>query len=265
MTHLHLNDYIFDVRRAVYIKSIKALVIGHLGDSLLGGFSGKHLIRASSPTVKQSQRIGVSVRSHLMYLSQLLEEYTPSTLLLLGGPVYQSLIDALTRRINRKKIVWITSKNTTNEWPNHPKTNQQALLDTCEIEHHTELLWNQYRFTADQGIDFTPPRNDMVEVTCASSFQLMLGTPIGTAHTLPVFLKSPQKLFIPSFGDTGLAASIYQKEFMRFDVFAIGHARILPLGKVSDLHSDKNVFGKLPFRAIKHSVRTKHETPELNS
>lgn len=218
MSGLKLGDLILDPRRVVYIESLRAVVCSGLCDALgVGDASVLH---------------GVVDR-----MDRVLQQFQPETLVMLGGLNDEEAVRAVARFWGDRHRIHLICNEASSELG--------SLAEALGCEVHRELVWGRYRF---------------LEVEKAESLELKLLTLAGAPHyvvrvggvkgmKLAVFLKGVGRLWLPSLNPECQGVSLFPrriKDLDRYDAFAVGHQRVLPMGKVRALKAFRGVIGALP-------------------
>lgn len=232
MLPLKLGDITLDPRRLLYVHSLRALVSSDLGEALDIG-------------------IAAGLKSVVKRADSALAQYQPDHFILIGRLPTASVVAAIQRRWDSNlKIHYICSE---------PNAESKIVAESMNCEVHHELMWGAFRFT------------DRVE---PNSLELKLFNIVGSqsnysvrfksfealsALKLPVFLKGFGKIFMPSFNPTKEGESVLKKTYDRFDCFAVGHQRILPLGKVGQLNAQGRLIPSLRLAEVRTHVRKQEE------
>lgn len=221
MSGLRLGDLVLDARRFIYIPSLRAVVCTGLHDAL---------------------KLGISrgLRDILKKVDSTLADYKPDSFIILGSFSEQSALTGMVRRWGKTTKLLLVARN--------PNAEAQGMAEALGCEVHQELVWENYRFVqvdGDLGMDL-----QLLTVAGEPNYAIRVGNgPFGATlggMKLAVFLKGLRRLFLPSLGPDAPSAGIFRTELERYDAFAVGHQRILPLGKVADLKSFKGIGGSLP-------------------
>ena len=237
MSGLKLGDIHLDPRRVVYMPSLRAVVCSGLPEALRVG-------------------IGEGLRRVVERVDGVLEDYKPESLIILSSLKSETSITGIVRRWGKKTRIQFVA--------NDADVDAQSLAEALRCEVHKELIWGNYRF---------------VESELESNSELSLLTIIGSPHymvrvgkgpmggmKLCVFLKGQGKVLMPSSNPQAAGTSIFKKELERFDVFAIGHQRVLPMGKVADLKPFKGIVRGLPLGPSTFSgSRKAHKEPSTGN
>src|SRR5581483_11294336 len=115
----------------------------------------------------------------------------------------------------------------------------QLLAEAQGCEIHRELVWDRYRFVEfeEKLPDKQPLELHLTTITGASResahYAIRVGRNPFSGMKLAVFLKGIGSLILPSLDPGAAAISVFQSALQRYDVFAVGYARVLPLGKVA--------------------------------
>jgi hypothetical protein len=223
MSGLKLGDLVLDPRRAVYISSLSAVVCSGLHGALQVGISG-------------------GLRGVMERIDGVLDLYRPEFLVVLG-PVssdstnsFESALTGMARRWGKRAKIQLVARQADGD--------VRAMAEALGCEVHHELVWGRYRF-----VESDPCNNlelQLMTVQGAPNYGVKVGgRPFG-GMKLPVFLKGFGRLTLPSSNPTQQPLSVFQPELERSDVFAVGHQRVLPLGKVGDLKPFKGIARGLP-------------------
>jgi len=239
MTSLQLGDIILDPRRVVYIPSLKALVCSDLREALGVGIAG-------------------GLRSVMEKIDTLIAEYQPESMILLGSleplkPAHESLSGLLRRWGKKVKIHFVASR---------PDPEAAAMAEALGGEIHKELLWGKYRFVyADPG-----PGLELNSMTIVGrpNYSIRVGRgKFGDTFSgmrLAVFMKGIGRLVLPSLNPHAAFESVFTAGLERCDVFAVGHQRVLPMGKVADLRPFKGIVKGVPI--VKTTLSARRRTPK---
>lgn len=208
MVGLNLGDMVFDARRFIYVKSLRALVCS--------GFQGQF-----DPLLEGARHYGAE------------------TVVMVGLDHSIKGIQALKSFSEHHLRVQLVSSQ------DDPDFRLQC--ERGAVDFNGELVWGRYRFS-----DALEPGK--VELYFVSA----IGRTIGGQHfgvrvgqmglggrKLPVFLKGMGQVLLPSLNPQHRVASVFRKPLVRYDVFAVGHHRVFPLGKVADLKEVK-FMGRIP-------------------
>ncbi len=224
MSGLKIGDITLDPRGIIYIPSIKALVCSGLKEALY----------------VQSAK---AVRALTDEIDLAIEKYKPEHLIVLGALNDEKSLSAIAKKWGKTLKIQLVANQISKE--------AKAVCEALKLETHSELIWERYRFVEKFE---NPPFVDSKDIQ-AIDFQFM--TIAGGAHyfvrigqapydllglfsgeKLKVFLRGMGRLKLPSLNPADNETSVFMVTddpfFARYDVFALGHSRILPLGKVAD-------------------------------
>ncbi len=226
MSGLRLGDIILDPRSFVCLPSIRVLACSGLRSAL------------ASKNVKIINEV-------IEKTNYSLNKYNPETLIIFCSLNSPDGLQSISKKWGGKYRIIFISKN--------PSPEAAATCEKLKFEIHQELVWNKFRFIE---LFETPPFMDPSEMQ-ALDFQFLtlaggvnhyvkIGKvpfdPLGLFYgkKLEVFLKGLGRLEIPSMdpniASTFLLSSAENLFYNRYDVFAMGHSRILPLGKLSEIN-----------------------------
>ena len=215
MNSLVLGDIVFDPRRVIFVKSLKALVCAGL---------------------RESAQLSSIVES----LIETLEHYKAESLIVTGCSLSSTVLEAL-REIQKKgvRVSLVSQKNA-----DQAVQNAEAL----GFEVHQELVWGKYRFV--EVLEHGAVELYFVSAIGGSgedelSYSVRVGRSGLGGIYLPVFLKGLGQVMLPSVNPACKRASVFRKSLSRYDVFAVGHHRVFPLGKVADLREVRTL-GQIP-------------------
>jgi len=226
MSELRLGELVFDSGHFLFLPRLKALVCASL-------FEGLRSKRAGNAPTKLMNKIDAT-----------LKKYQPEFLVTIGN-LDSCLPEALTHLRNRAKIIPISSQINTD-------TAQRA--EALGLEIHKELVWGGFCFK-ENSTPHVPedPNLPFIAITgppSGTQYLVRLGKTPWSGYRLPVFLKGPGQVVLPSLNASAKSALLLNSPYhkhKKYDVFAIGHARILPLGKITDLGEAADIGGRLPF------------------
>lgn len=230
MGGLKLGDLILDPRRVVYIPSLKAVVCAGLHEALSIG-------------------IADGLRGVLERVDAVLEEYAPESLIIVGHFTEQSALTGITRRWGKRAKIHLIA--------NDPSVEARGLAEALGCEVHHELIWGRYRFV--EAEDSNAFEAQLTTMLGKPNYSVKVGNPLG-GMKLPVFLKGIGKIYLPSLDPSTSGTSVFSENVGRFDVFAVGHQRMLPMGKVADLKSAKEIVRGLP--VAKATLGARKRTPK---
>lgn len=225
MSGLKIGDLVLDPRGLVFLPSQKVLVCFGLKQAL---------------SIKNS-KIGKGVVERVDYA---IKHHQPETLIILGPLEDELGLALISKRFGSKVRIVLVAAN--------PSKDACAVAEALKFEVHQELVWDRYRFIERfenpvfvdsddmQALDF-----QFLTIAGGADYYVRIGKaaydPLGifTGEKLHVFLRGLGRLKIPSLDpDHGLTSvfSVADDPFFdRYDVFAMGHSRILPLGKVTEI------------------------------
>ncbi len=217
LTALNLGDMVFDPRGYVFIKSLRAIaVVGFM----------ECADAAAAAVIARDVVVHFSAESFVAI-----------------GPVENKAgIAALKQALPDLVRVHVVSDEIVEPIA--------IYADHEHVEVHRELVWAKYRFT-----------QCLVLGTMELYFVSSIGGAPSTAHSLahvikfgrkgfggralPVFLKGLGQVMLPSVNPEAKKVSALRKELARYDVFAVGHTRVFPMGRVSEIEPAAT-FGKVP-------------------
>lgn len=223
MSGLKLGDLILDPRRVVYIPSLRALVCAGLQDALGVGIAG-------------------GLRGVIEKIDSALVEYKPESFVVLGSlvskssSVFESALTGMSRRWGKKvKLQLVSTK---------PDGDARALAEALGCEVHNELVWERYRFVEahdDHGVEL-----QLMTVAGHPNYCVKVGSRPFGGMKLAVFLKGFGRLTLPSTDPSASVTSVFKGGLERCDVFAVGHQRVLPMGKVGALKPHQGIVRGVP-------------------
>ncbi len=225
MSGLRLGDLILDSRRLAYIPSLRAVVCAGLPEALQVGIAG-------------------GLRGVLERVDGALADYSPEFMIVLGSMnstsasanALGSAFAGMSRRWGGKtKLVFVASK---------PDGEARATAEALGCEVHHELVWGHYRFVEAENLGNLEVQ--LLTISGSPHYAVKVGNRPFGGMKLPVFLKGLGRLTLPSMAPNASLSSVFQPALDRFDIFAVGHQRVLPLGKVRDLKSLKGIARGLP-------------------
>jgi len=226
---LQLGDVILDPRRVIYIPSLKAVVCCGLKQALSIG-------------------IGSGLRGVLERVDSAMEDYRPESLLILGPLRQGTALPGIARRWGRKSKILFIADN--------PDAQALAAAEAHGCEVHQQLAWDRYRFVeaeSEMALDLK-----VMTVTGGRGYGIRIGKTLFGGMKLSVFLKGLGRLILPSMDPSSSPVSVFQPSLHRHDVFAVGYARVLPLGKVADLQKSVRFGGGLPVNKATLGARRRH-------
>lgn len=223
MSGLKLGDLILDPRRVLYIPSLRAVVCTGLQEGL-------------------QVSIADGLRGVIERVDATLAEYKPEFFVVLGslssssGVSYESALAGMARRWGRKTRIQLVSRD--------PDAEVRAMAEALGCEVHNELVWGKYRFVESEE----PHALELQLLTISGSphYSIRVGNRPFGGMKLAVFLKGLGRLNLPSMNPQEAGASVFKQGLDRCDVFAVGHQRVLPMGKVGDLKPFKGIGRGLP-------------------
>lgn len=216
MSGIKLGDYTLDCERVLYLHSLRACVVSDLGEA------------AAQQSVEDLQKKFEVWR----------ERYQPEILIILGemrsadfklGSPVRALLRAWTT--TQTRLIWVC--------PQIPKDCIET-LDSLHCEVHQELIWGRYRFGFD--LEDATTDNGFLTITARPHFSVKFASRILSSRFLSVFLKGQGHIVLPSLGPKISRKSVLRSSLARYDVFAVGHQRVLPLGKVADLRARRRLW-----------------------
>ena len=220
MTGLQLGEIVFDPAHFIYLPRLKALVcVGLLEGLRAPGKQGAALVST---------------------VDLMLKRYQPESLIAIGD-LDLEVAGILSRWRSRAKFIPVSSE-----------ANYDVVLkaEKLGLELHKELVWGGYRFKDTIEAEPELPFLSVTGPPPGMQYYVRLGRAPWKGFRLPVFLKGPGRLVLPSLNPNAKTALLLNSPYRRqkrYDVFAIGHARILPLGKITDLGAAAGLNGRLPF------------------
>lgn len=222
MNGLQLGDLILDPRRVTFIPSLKAVVCSGLQQALAVGIRN-------------------GLRGVMERMDAVMGEYQPDSLIVLGPLANVSASAAVVRRWgSRSRVLFITES---------PGREARAAVEALGCEVHQHLAWDRYRFSESEtemaldlkAMTITGARG--AESAAGAHYAVRVGSNPFGGIKLSVFLKGLGRLILPSLSPAAAALSLFQVPLQRHDVFAVGYARVLPLGKVADLKKSVRLGG----------------------
>lgn len=219
MSGLKLGDLILDPRRVLYIPSLRAVVCSGLQEALGVGIAG-------------------GVRGVLERIDSVLADYKPEALIVLGKLDGDTGLTGMARRWGKKVRLQLVA--------NDPDSEAKALAEALGCEVHHELVWGRYRFVEGEQ-DKGALELQFLTIMGSPHYSVRVGRGPFGGMKLAVFLKGLGRVVLPTLDPSGNgAASVFTTGLERFDVFAAGHQRVLPMGKVADLKPIKGIARGLP-------------------
>lgn len=240
MSGLKLGDLILDPRRVVYIPSLRVVACADLHDGLCVGIAG-------------------GLRGVIERLDATLNEYKPDHLIILGSlgskssssASYESTLAGMARRWGKRARIQLVAAM--------PDVDARGVAEALGCEVHHELVWGRYRFVeheeADQALELK-----LTTIAGGPHYSVRVGNRPFGGTKLAVFLKGLGKLTLPSVNPAASSTTVFKSGLERYDVFAVGHQRILPMGKVGDLKSFKGIGRGLPISKATLSSRRQAPT-----
>ncbi|MBI3558285.1 MAG: hypothetical protein HY074_18615 [Deltaproteobacteria bacterium] len=223
MSGLRLGDLILDSRRLAYIPSLRAVVCAGLPEALQVGIAG-------------------GLRGVLERVDGALAEYNPEFLVVLGSmnsaspTALGSAFAGMSRRWGKHaKLMFVATT---------PDPDARATAEALGGEVHHELVWGHYRFV--EAEDLGNLEVQLLTISGSPHYAVKVGNRPFGGMKLPVFLKGLGRLTLPSMAPNASLSSVFQPALDRFDIFAVGHQRVLPLGKVRDIKPLKGIARGLP-------------------
>jgi len=219
---------ILDPRRAMHVSSLRALVCSGLVEGMQSG-------------------IASGLKGVIKRIDSLLEDYQPDFFIVLGAgssthsspaavAAKISAISCLSRRWSGSAKIQLVSRNL------EPEVRAAAENAGCEV--HGELVWGAYRFT--DGNEESQLELQFMTVAGSPNYGVRTGIGPFGGRKLPAFLKGVGRITVPSCDPRALMTSVFKRRLERCDVFAVGHQRVLPLGKAGELKSLKGIARGLP-------------------
>ena len=230
---LKLGDLILDPRRVVYIPSLNAVVCAGLHEALSIGISG-------------------GLRGVLERMDAVLETYKPEALIILGlGDLSEkSPVTGIARRWGKQtKIHFVT---------NESQADGRMIAEALGCEVHHELVWGRYRFVESEKKGVLEVQ--LLTIVGHPNYVVKVGSMPFGGMKLAVFLKGIGKLILPTLSPNAASASVFNSDLGRYDLFAVGHQRVLPMGKVDGLKSVKGIGRGLPI--VKATLGAKRRAPK---
>jgi hypothetical protein len=138
----------------------------------------------------------------------------------------------------------------------------RGMAERLGMDWHRELVWARYRFVERQDMDsmelyFVSSIGGGTD-GASSTYALKVGRAGFGGMRLSTFLKGMGHLILPSMDDGARTVSVLRKSLSRYDVIAVGHSRVFPMGKISEIEPISS-FGKVPLKVsslIKKSKNT---------
>lgn len=218
MSGLRIGDLKLDPRRVVMVNSLNTLVCSDLISALSVGIAG-------------------GLRIVVERLDQCLELYQPTDLVILGRFSKDAPFSMVARRWGQRARIHLVS--------GEQDSVARARAESQGLEVHHELLLGAYRFACGRTKSALGDLGFPVQnILGAPHFSIRLG-PMRPFRGIgvPVFVKGQGSLHLPSFVPVHQSQSILSRNLKmdRHDVLAIGHHRVLPLGKVRELRQVKTL------------------------
>ncbi|MBI3542592.1 MAG: hypothetical protein HY075_04885 [Deltaproteobacteria bacterium] len=187
--------------------------------------------------------ISDGLRGVIERVDSLLNEYQPEFFVVLGSggassssTSFGSALAGMANRWGKRAKLQLVAQNAQADF------RETAKALGCEV--HNELVWGRYRFVERE--DRNNLEVQLLTICGGAHYSLRVGAGPFGGMKLPVFLKGFGRLTLPSVDPTATPTSVFRPGFERCDVFAVGHQRVLPLGKVCDLKSVKGIVRGLP-------------------
>jgi hypothetical protein len=236
---LKIGDAEIDSKKILYISSLNAVVVSQLAS----GFKLSHFD---------------DFEKSLKPLIQFIETKSAESLIIIGAQMpiefWKVLVGNLPKKISLQVVGNAETKKVYDKYKE-----LLGFLHEFQGEYHEELLWGRYRFL-ELGSNEVQ-QNDFLGNFLEFQFQTIVGgvgfgVSLGTGffakpfvgYELPVFLKGVGKILLASYSERTPLKSIKRKGLNRFDVFGVGHQRILPMGKVQDLKVMPGSLGRVLHR-----------------
>ncbi len=203
-------------------------------------------------------------------LRQACVDYGAHTLVVIGAEMSPLILDLLSSFLRKDIRVYLVMKSLTDEL--------HHAVERRGIEAHHELAWGKYRFIENVNVNqmeqffvasisgagmhsssycvrtgsesFTSAAMGAAVGAALSALPHLPGVPHQIGVVLPVFLKGQGHVILPNIHNTTKVRSIFHDRLSRYEVFASGHHRVLPLGRVNDLRKHQ-IFGQLPFSQVR--------------
>lgn len=217
MNGLKLGDLVLDPRRVVYIPSLNAVVCAGLHEALCISISS-------------------GLRGVLERMDAILDTYKPEALIILGRLSEKSPVGGIARRWGKRTKVHFVA--------NDPNADARAIAEAMGCEVHHELIWGHYRFV--EAEEKGALEVQLLTMVGHPNYDIKVGSMPFGGMKLAVFLKGIGKLVLPTMSPNAASASVFSADLGRYDLFAVGHQRVLPMGKVDGLKSVKGMGGGLP-------------------
>ena len=227
--NVSIGDLVLDPRKFLYLKSLKVLICVGLFECF-------------------------DIASQVEKLLEAVELHKAESLILIGPIEDKQSLMAFSEHFLDKIPVHIVSS-----------TKNEDIIQTAEslaMEWHQELVWAKYRFVESLDLGtvemyFVSAIGGFVSEEKTQSFALKVGKTGFGGRKLPVFLKGLGQMILPSLNDESTASTVFSDQLSRYDLFAIGHTRVFPLGRVSELEPAQS-FGKIPYSVIHKGSRKKN-------
>jgi hypothetical protein len=213
MNGLKIGDMILDPSGLIYLSDINAVV----GSGLTQSYSLNSALRDEI----------------LLKIQKAIKKYEPKFFIILDSPKNPKSLEEVYKNFVSKLELIFVSNNLTESL--------KKTFDEHKIEFHEELIWDQYCFVENtKNSEFS-----LFTISGDSNYYIKVGRnnfdPFGmfTGEKLKVFIRGGGRLKIPSLNPNLSLSSVLVLSddmfFNRCDVFAIGHSRVLPLGKISEI------------------------------
>ncbi len=236
MNSLKLGDLTLDPRKLIYISSIRAVVCSGMGDLLFG------------KTPKESQFL-------LQPTIEAIKKYKADTLVNLGSV---QGFENIRRFLPGKLKIQFVSKFVSNEVFSETQTKAEGF--GCEV--FKELLWSDYRFvdsSKEDNLDFP-----LFTISSSPHYTIRLGKGLFGGLDLEVFLRSARSLMLPSLKPEFKKHSVLSDSLSRNDVFAIGHHRVFPMGKVAEIRIYREKLGAVPITKTALQGKLTQRKPQID-
>lgn len=222
---LKLGDIVFDSRRVIFLSSLQTVVCSGLSEAL-------EFARSRRGFHKNFHNL----RSAIERFDCVLTDYEPQSVILLGPFLRPEIFLTIARRWGKNTKLHIVASNVLPEI--------RALAEKYGCEIHNELIWDKYRFVETE---FTQnPQMPLITISGHPHYVIHVGKGYFGGFDLSVFLKGLGHLMLPSFHVAAATNTIFRDSLERYDVFAVGHSRVFPLGKVADIKIYRSTAGALP-------------------
>mgnify|MGYP000878688735 CR=1 FL=1 len=226
MSGLKLGDTTLDSGRVLYLHSLKACVVAGFVEATGG----------RDPKISQEARVGNIERLHRQF-ERWRASHNPDILIIIGelrdgdfrpGQPERTLVKLWTSLGVR--MLFIAPK---------PARTTTHVLESLGCEVHQDLIWGRYRFEC--GINGIPIDSKFLCVSAEPRYCIKFASGMLRTRTLGVFLRGFGQILIPSLDSKSDMKSVLRSSLARYDVFAVGHQKILPLGKVADLRAKQGL------------------------